>query len=79
MYKCPSISSVNDEFYGDIFILLWTKTSDVGLTVGHEKLGDEVNVPVPPSAHGLGRAVWKTEALVQLWETTRHINNILGG
>lgn len=27
------------------------KISDVGLTVGHEKLGDKVNIPVPPSAH----------------------------
>lgn len=45
--------------------------SDVGLTVGHEKLGDEVNVPVPSSAHGLGRSVWKTEALVQLWKKTK--------
>lgn len=39
------------------------------LTVGHEKLGDEVYVPVPSSAHGLGRTIWKTEALVQLWKT----------
>lgn len=27
------------------------KISEVGLTVGHEELGDEVNVPVPSSAH----------------------------
>lgn len=44
-----------------------SRTSDAGLTVGHEEFGDEVYVPVPSSAHGLGRALWKTEALVQLW------------
>lgn len=38
------------------------------LTVGHEKLGYEVNVPVTSSAHRLRWGIWQTEALVQLWK-----------
>lgn len=55
------------------------KIGDAVLTVGHEELGDEVDVPVPSSAHRLGRAIWKIEALVQLWTRTgkRYINYIL--
>lgn len=65
------------EFNDDKFIHLWTKICDVGLTVGHEKLGDEVNIPVPSSAHWLRRSVWKVEALVQLWKKDRKQKNEL--
>lgn len=39
------------------------------LTIGHKEFGDEVDIPVSTSAHGLWWTIWQPEAFVELqWD-----------